>query len=621
MLQNDRQVATGFWLVAGVPIIAAFLQSVLAVAGIDAVTIPIVGELKQTLTTVEVFDIAGTVFRNNNLSVFGLFILVAFSWIGVGVSMLSLENRQFTYAAAGLVTVFLALFFLVYSPLLSEGIPAIQLLGFIAIPVISVGSIWLSVISYEWTTTLNSEAIDILTETRRRAEEAQQEFESEIKNQADERTLDMLAQAAPESVAEFKQSRNSFLQECKDIQNNADQVASESDGPTGQDRLRQAKQLRSKAKGLNPIEKVEASTDNLRVNIERELRNELAVSSPSSTYDRSYTVRNLNEYNELSLPEIEGPPVQLGVSESELEEQLIVALDSGTPLPDIAQAVNKAAQRISKIEHEIKHHESKFDDQLHTIETTLSDAETALSRIDTSVGERLREILFEDRFGDKDPPFPTKIDIHNRVDEAKTALHNCRFDRALRLIDTGITDAKQIKQIVLFFTDSVIPTIDHGSGSIPIPTDVSPELIEKMGPEILQTYDVTYTIDDQTLNIDTDEETTNTANHATEARQQSHAGEGPPPEDVLYLLRELRQAVDESDAQGTGTIQLAEYPEKFAQEKITDVITSFLARQNQIAEVSAPSTDPGYIKITVTDNESASRALTDICDRYREQYT
>lgn len=621
MLRNDRRVAIGCWLVAGLPIVATFLQAVIALLGVDAISIPLIGELKQTLDVVEVFDAAGVVFRNNDVAVFGLFILVALSWIGVGVGMLGLHDRQLTYAAAGLVTVFLALFFLVYSPLFWEDVPALQLAGFVAIPVLAVGAIWLSVTSYEWTETLEAETVELLAEARDRGETASHEFQQLIQQDADTKTLEWLAEVTPDAVAEFEETTDAFHDQCQKIQDGADRILEGDVDATSKSRHQRATQLRDEAAGLAPDERAETALETLRKNVAQELRTEFGDLEVTSQYGERYAIRNMGQYNELRLTEIAGPPIQLGGDAHELGTRLADALESGTPLPDVAREIDRANSHIEEMTDEIRRQEATFDDHVSEIETALSDADGALSRIDPTLGERLEEMLFEKRFGDDDPPFPTAIDVRTQVEDAKEALHDCRFERALRAVDESASDADQIKQIVLFFTDSVVPTIEYGSGSIPIPADVGSTIIEKLQPEMQKVYDAGYTIQNGTLHVESTETSApSSAAESTEESQQSRSGGGPPPEDVLYLLRELRRVASESESRGTATLQLGEYPEKFSDSELTAELAAFCSRQSNIMEVEVPDTEPGYIEVTVTPEESVSRVLKRLCDRYREQY-
>ena len=622
MIRNDRRVAIGGWVLAGLPILVTFFQAVIALLGVDALNVPLIGGLKETVDTITIFDVAGDIFRDNDVTVFALFILVALSWLAVGGGMLVLEDRQFTYAAAGLVTVFLVLFFLVYSPLFREEIPVSQIAGFVSIPVLTVGAIWLSVTSYEWTVTLKEETAAQLGEAREHATRARTEFEQRINQEVETKTVEWLEQATPAVIEEFEETTEAFYDQCAEIEERAEQISEGTVGTTSQDRLQRATQLRDESRSLEPTPRATEAIESLRSNLAQNLRSEFGQLSITSPYGTRYRIRNMGAYNKLSLTELHGPPVQIGGDAHELGDRLADEIVEGRPLSDVARAVDQANKHIDELVEEVRHAESQFEERLADTESLLSDADDALSRIDPLIEERLREILFEKRFGEEEPPFPTEVDVRERIDNAKADLHDCRLDRALRTMDDVRSDAARVKQIAVFFTDSVVPTIEHGAGSIPIPSDVGVEVVEQIQPDICRVYDVSYTIENDELLIERGETGTEvqSTTAAPDEHQRSDSGDGPPPEDVMYLLRELRRAASNGDTHGRATIQLGEYPDKFSDDALVEELASFCSRQNQIVEIETPDSDPGYITIVVSDEESASRVLSKLCDRYTEQY-
>lgn len=621
MLRNDRRVAIACWLFAGLPIFITFIQSLIALSGIDAVNLPVIGGIKEMLDTVTVLDVAGDIFRDNDITVFLLFILIALSWGAVGIGMLVLRDRQKTYAAAGLVTLFFVLFVLVYAELFVEDIPTIQRIGFMIIPVATVSALWISVTSYEWTATLKDETTELLSEARKYSSDARETFTRHIQQEADTKTLEWISRVTPDAVEAYNQTVDEFQKRCENIQHEADKIVEGNTGTTSQERLQRAKQLRDEAQSLAPEQRANTVLETLRTSLAQELRTEFGDETILSTYGKPYTVRNMARYNELNVPELQGPPVQIGGDAHELGDRLAEMIDSGRPLSDIARAVDRVNHHIEELTDEIRRRESTFDEQLADVEQSLNDAQDALSRIEPAIGGRLEEMLFEKRFGEREPPFPTAIDVDEQIEAAKADLHQCRSDRAQRTLNDAAADADQIKQIAMFFSDSVISTIQHGSGSIPIPEDVGKDIIEQMQTEIQQGYDVDYAIEGSELRIETAKDEVMTPKPETPTQEKSsRSSTTVPPEDVLYLLRELRQAASESSSNGTVTIQLGDYPEKFADEELFKEIKSFCSRQSQISTVELPDADPGYIKLVVDDDTSASHALTTLCERYRKQH-
>lgn len=621
MIRNDRRIAIGCWLVAGLPILGTFLQALLALVGVDAFSIPVLGQLKGIVDTVEVFDAAGVVFRDSDIAVFVLFILVALSWLGVGAGMFGLQNRQFTNAAAGLVTAFFALFFVVYSPLFTANVPTMQLVGFVLIPLFTVGAVWTGVLSYEWRETLDAETASLLRRGRETVGDARQTYQHRIEDEADAATLDRLRKLSSDAVSRFEKQREEFERSCHEIEREIDEVESKA---ASRQRYQQAKQLETRASNLDPETDSKAHLSQLRGDLEQEISAAFGTFTVTSTFGETFAIRNLRQYSELELDQ--GPPVQLGGDSHELDERLIELLDQGEPLPAIATAIETAERHLDRLRAELDDREVSFREQTEAIERDLSAASEALSRADDAIEDRLSEMLFDKRFGDEtEPPFPTEVDVRSQLDTAREQFHDCRFDSAERTVGAAKADAETIKQIAVFFADSVLPTIEHGSGSIPIPSAISVEMVERLRPVVQRVYDVTYQVRGETLEIDRLEESTGEQGVTAETEQrrsnsgQRASGASNRSEDVLYLLQELDRAASNSDVGTTVTIQLGEYPPKFSDPAVLDELESFCERQREIESVDAPETTPGYIELSVAADKSPGRALSTACERYQDQ--
>lgn len=619
MLRNDRRVAIGCWLAAGFPIAISFLQSVIALLGADADSLPILGTIKQSFDTIAVLDAAGDIFRNNDVIVFALFILIALSWLGIGITMILLEERQFSYATAGFVTLFLILFFLVYTPLFQEDIPISQLITFVSIPIFTVGAVWLSVTSYEWESALEDETTNLLAESSDTATQARLQFEEKIAEEADAKTRELLLPVAADAVSEFEDTITEFKSECDRIEQDCEELLDGTSMTGTESRNQQAKSLQAEANKLDPQSRAQTALATFRTALAQELESEFGDFELKSRYGVIYKIRNLGAYNELNLPD--EPTVQIGGDAHELGNYFRQRIEIGTPLPDVARAVDQTKQHTEELRETIQREEQRFDDQLSIIRDNFSEANDAVSRMEQSSGDRLAEILFEKRFGSGEPPFPTKIDVDNKTDGAKQALHDCRFERAHRRITDAAESSDVIKRIALFFSDSIIPTIKHGSGSIPIPDYVGTEVVEKMKPEIEQVYDVKYNLEDGELKIKAPEGSAQMNTPEQHDRpHKAHSQEDVSQEDVLYLLRELRRSASESDKMDTVVLQLGEYPEKFSNEKFLEEIEAFCSRQSQISEISIPDVDPGYVELTVNEESNTYQAIADVCKRYQAQF-
>lgn len=623
MVQNDSRIAFACWFGAGIPILASFVQAVFALVGIDALDIPVVGTLKETLDTVEVLDVAGVVFRGSDTAVLVLFVLVALSWLAIGGTMFLLGHRQGTYAASGLVTLFLVLFLLVYSPLFFADVPLPQVLGFVSIPLVVVGVVWVGVSAYPWSETVDAETASVLSATRDRTNTALQTFQGKVGEATDEKTLEWVQHAAPEAVEQFEQDVEEFERHCEDLLSTADDIAEGHIGSSSRERLQRAQQLLDEAASLEPNARAEQLLETLRNSLAQQLRDEFAELRITSRYGETYAVRNFREFAELDLRYVGGPPVQIGGERHELGERLGEAATTGVPLADLAQAVNRATDHIDQMEREITAQEDAFQTAVEETESELDGAREALSRMDDRVAERLREILFEGRFGDEEPPFPTAPDIRRRLEAAKEPLHACKFDQAISDVRKTAHDADRIKSIATFVADSVIPTVEHGSGSIPIPDDVGQPVVGKLRPEMTRVYDITYEVENGRLEIGSNGDDTPTeprVESTDQERQRRSSANEAASEDVLYLLRELQNAAMKGEGTTTATLQLGEYPEKFADSDLTEELATFCERQSDVDHVELPEGDPGYLKFVVDEDSSARAVLEDVTEQYREQY-
>lgn len=626
-VRNNRGLALACWLVAGLPILVSSFQAMFALLGVDAQSVPVIGALKQAAASIEVFDMAGTVFRDNDTTVLALFVLTFVSWLGVGAGMLMLRDRQLTYAAAGLVTVFFALFLTVYSTLYQSGVALMQLVFFTAIPFLTVGAVWASVVTYDWEETIKQDISSVLTDVRGLVDDAESEFEERLGGEVDATTTEWLEQTAPQVASEFTQERQRFRNQCQEISRQADQIADDRTDAS-ENQLREAMELKKEARSLDPTTQSEQILTALRNGLSQELGETYSEITVRSQYGREYEIRNMSDFNMISLPSIEAPPVQIGGDVHELGERLVAALDSGAPVASVVQAAHRADQHVSDLRAEISKREAEFQQRVKEANSELASAREALSRIEGDAEKRLVEMLFEKRFGDEpNPPFPTEPDLQKEIETAKRQLHQCRFDSAVRTIDGVLKDAQQVKQIAIFFSDSVVPTIEHGSGSIQIPPEVSKELIVAIKEELSYTYDAELAHNGDSLVVEdsegwkpeTDPNEPEKPAEDTE-KWQSTSEQSTSSEDVMYLLRELRRIAADVETHNTLRIQLGEYHEKFSSPELIEELESFCQRQIQVESVASPAEAPGYFELVINDEASARHVMDTLCERYREQY-
>ena len=322
MLQNRRRIAAGCWAVAGLPILASFVQATVALLETTATVIPLIGSLTQFLWSVSVFRVAGNIFRSSSTIVFILFVLIALAWTAQGVGLFALRHRVITLGATGFVTLFLVLFELVYLPVASAGLPAIQTAGFLFVPIGTAAMSWAASLVFDWSITLDSEATKALSTAREDTQEALTTFNSQIERVVGEQVQSSLKTIAPEAVTAFESQCSEFRDRCQAVQDEADAVV---DGSTSsRERHDTAAQLQADAAKLNDVagETATRVISTLERQVEDKINERYSDVHYVSRFSREYTIRNLRTHNSVSLPTIDGPAIQIGGSQHEIATRL-----------------------------------------------------------------------------------------------------------------------------------------------------------------------------------------------------------------------------------------------------------------------------------------------------------
>jgi hypothetical protein len=613
MLENRRRVSGVCWIVAGLPILASFVQAAIALSGTSGGGLPVIGGLKRLFQSVAVFDAAGTVFRASSTVVLVLFLLVTVAWLAQGTGLFVLRHRVFTLGATGFVTLFLVLFELVYLPILSADVPTGEVAGFLLVPVVAAGASWAAALVFEWDITLDEETSEQLSDARAEAQEARQQFDDRVDTVASEPTRQSLRSFAPDAIDKFEREVASFREDCQSVIDRADELTDSS--MASRERNEVAAQVRSDAAGLAPTDRADRLQTELEQAIEDRIRDEFGDLHYVSRYDTAYEIRNLRTYHEIELPTIGGPAVQLGGTPHELDDRLVEAIDR--------EGLDSVATAIERVESHLAEMEALLEEQESTVATALDAADSALTvtrdHLDTLDGvarDRLSEFLLEGRTPDAELQVPNEPAVAEHEADAKAALHEGRFDAAQRAAEGARTEAQSVQAIAEFFAESVVATMDYGSGSIPIPEAVGADLAAQLRVPFERTYDVEYAVAGTTLEIDGDGEVTE-ADRDRPSRGSEPATNGADPDDVLYVLRELQSAAAASSTDDTVELQTEQLPEKFADEAVLTEIQTFAERQSDVVSVTVPEDPPpGFLSVEVSDGVSPQRVMDDLQDQY-----
>jgi hypothetical protein len=565
-----------------------------------------------------VFDAAGTIFRSSSTVVLILFVLITLTWVSQGIAMFVRRNREYSLGAAGFVTLFLVLFVLVYLPLLSSAVPVTQAVLFLLVPVLAAGASWTAVLVYDWDVTLDEETVEQLNEARTTAKNARETFDDPVGDIDDESTLSPLRSVAPAAVEEFEDGATSFRDRCQTIVARAERLIDGEPGLSSRERYDRATQVVSDAEDLEPASRAESLVTALQTGVKRGVTEQFADIHVVSRFDGAYEIRNLRDYNELAVPDLDGGAIQIGGDQHELAERITEAIDS-EGVPVAARVIERALTHVDDLRAELSEHEESIDAILSEIDHSLEMASEHIDGIDGAAGDRLAEYLIDGRLPDELRDVPTRPEIESRTEQSIAALHETRFDDAMRNAETAREDATRVEAIAEFFSESVVSTIEFGSGSIPVPPSVGTALVERMRVPFEQTYGIDYALETSELVIAGDADTRQSNVDAeSETRRATTTGD-VSADDVLYVLGELKAVASTATAEDSVELQTETLPAKFVTPQVLAEIRTFAERQPDVESVEVPDDPPpGYLSIVVADGASPERLMDTIQNEYAQ---
>jgi hypothetical protein len=630
MLPVRRDVSIGSWAVGGIPIVATLLQAILAAIGVSALSLPGVAAITRVLHALAVFDSAARIFRGSSGVVFALFALVALAWIAQGVAMLVFERQQWTYAAAGFVTLFFALFFLVYLPIFSADIPAVQLVVFVLIPVLASGANWLAALTYPWAPDLADQTETELSAARSAAQDARRTFETIYERELDDPTRERLRAVAPGAVEQARTTADEFRDECQQLLDAIDALSRRERGLSSDERLQEAKRLRGEAEKLDAQAQFSGVRDRLvdaLVDACYESFDDLHV---VSRYRESYEIRNLGDYRSLSLPSIGVQNAQLDTAHDSVPDRIAEAARQDAELADLARAVESVQTHIEELQSRIDREEREFAESVDDAEATVETLREKVADVDGMVGTRLEQLLVEGRYESDSPPGPAVPDVEDALQDGKTALHECDFRRAKQHATEAENLATELVSVVEFF-EGVSTTIQQRGDSIPYVDSVSPAFASLLRVPYEETYDVEYSVTDDAVEFSypttSDEKSasapsvsaTASQSNSTSSAGRSTDGDAETADEVLYLLRELKSQADTSTATDDIQYQTEGLPEYVLADPVLDRLSEFVGGQPAIESIEIESElDPGYISVEIAPDQSPKTVMDAILDRFQE---
>lgn len=628
MRLEPRLTAGVCWVGAGLPIVATSIEAVLVLAGVETLSIPVVGAIAAALRSLVVFDVAGEVFESSPSAILLLFLLTTVAWAVEGVTVFRLREREYAYAAAGFVTLFSLLFLLAYSPVFTSDVPVVQLGGFALLAVVASGTAWGTVLVYDWDSDLDETTRRELSAARGTQREARGTFEDELEGRLDVQTRDRLRPIVPDAVDAVETRIEEFREDCDRIDREADRIeAGGSDAP--RDRARAAATLRDEAEGLDPVERVDGLVGSLAERVPTAVREAFGDLHLVSRYGEAYEVRNLTDYNELRLSSV-GTTAQIGGTAHDLGERL-AAVAENRPLQEVATAVDAARSHLESLRTHVDEQEARFADLAGDATERVEMATAEIGVVDGTPGERLQQLLIDGRYETDPPVGPSATAVETTLSEGRDLLHDCDFPAAIDRAEAAVETAERLVATAEFFR-AVDEAIAHRTGSVPIPAAAGAELATALKPAFERGRGVEYSVrggrvrfgfDDGHRTAESDPEDPSGGDDTPDLGGSN--GNGVRPEavvdEVAYVLRELRSDADAVRSTDVVELQTADLPEQCTAPGVLENLTRFGERQHGVDSFELqPGAPPGYLELRVDDGERPDDVIDRIHERYLNQY-
>jgi len=640
---SDDSVSTRAWAVAGVPLLVTLAQTVLALLDWTSQDIGVNGVLAPVFGIDVVFE-AAVVFKQQPAVVVGLFLLIAAAWVVQGAAMHVVGNRDVAVAAAGFASVtYLALFFGVYSALFGRGIGAVQLGAFFLVPVAASLLLVGAAVGHDWSSTAAGRASGDLGDLEVAVEDAEDTFDAAFEENVGD--LDALAAVAPSGVSEAEAEREAFHDRCADLRADVEAVDS---GTEDAGRVQsEVSRLSSRVEGLEPAAEADRIAGDLRRRVESGVRTEFGGFGVTSRYGGSYTLSNLpTEYREVELPPDGG-----AVHVEDLGDVLARRLETADSLSSVAGAVSVAADHCDRVESYVADREDEIAGRIDEVNGRLDTVEEQVERLPEGVGDRVRDVLVENRDGAVDGAAAVERDVR----DAKTALHDCKFDEADRLLDDATADSRTLVTAAEFLR-SLAGRLEHGGSAVDVPATVDESVVEAVAPAFESHYDTDVTVSEGRVEIgddrgraggrssdgragagpvdgagDADERGpaaaggTGASEPEIDPDDDDDGGAGKRPEEVLdsalYVLRELEEQGRDSADQRV-QFQTGDLPPGVGTPATLSNVERFLSHQSDLFEtVTLQSTEPpAFLELVVADGVDPASALRSARERFIERY-
>ncbi|MFC6784787.1 hypothetical protein ACFQFH_02645 [Halobaculum halobium] len=627
------------WGAAGVPLVIALVQTLLALFGYTSSSAGLTPIAEPVLSIPVLFE-AAVVFKNSSAVVMGLFLLIALAWAAQGAAMLVVEHREAAYGAATLSSVlFFALFFGVYAPLTSADIPLVQLGAFYAVPVCAAALQLVAVGTYPWNEVVLEETGDDLGRLEADLANRRSAFNTDFDTRFE--GLETLSNVAPGGVRDVREGADEFRARLDGIDEDIAEIRSMSDGEAAQ---AARAGVESEIDGVDPDARIEELTERLRQALASGIRTEYGEFIVSSEYgDRYRTVNLPTKHREVSIPG-GADAVHLDHVDEELESLTRTANSFGA----VAAAVEAVDAHRQRVRAHVREREAPVVEAISTTEARLDTLDEQIGAMDVPFRDRIDEVLLAGR----DPDLVGARDVRSKLDSARESLHDCQFEDALSTAEDAATQAATLVTTAELVS-TLEATIDARHATVSIPTEIPDGYLEAILPAIRAGYDgvdatidaaggrITFTYDavagesESSTEVDAvnDLDSGDTGDRDGPSNEPDTVGTGSgresvrvaSPEEVvdgvLYAFREFERAADGDDR--IVQFRLEDLPEAVATPDVLVNVERFAGRQSDLFEaVDLQSPEPpGFIEFTPADGASIERSMSTAHRRFREKYT
>jgi len=610
------------WGVAGIPVVGTFLQAVFALAGVQGRSVPVVGGVVEAIISMRVFREAAILFKESTAIVLVLFVLIALAWVGQGVAMGRLRNRDATFACAGLVSVlFLALFFGVYAPLFSADVGAVGLGVFVATPfVASVGALggaWVR----DWDVDLEAETASTVTRAAESLESKRAAFEDAVARRLDDEVLGTLEAYAPGAVADARAAIEEERAAYAELESGLESVRSA--GGDAAARRERAIELRERVESRDPEATVRRIESDLEASVLEVVDRGDVEISVRSRYGATYDLVNLPG----TFREFEVTPDGRSTHVDDVGHAIRSMTDrEDAGLDEVTAALSRVEVHRERIERHVEDAESSFHETLSAAEGDVERTREELERLEGAVRERVEELLIEGR----DESIESVHAVDASLRDARQALHECRFDDAQAEVRAARETAAGLLTTVQFF-GSVASALGHGQERLSLPSETSPAVASAVKAAFEREYDVEYRVvedaivlrardgDGPAQSVQSSRASSGSATESEPASRPTHVDMESVVDEVLLLLDELRDVLEPESR--TVHLETSELPSYVATEESVTALERFAGRHGDLIEsVDAPASLPGIVDVRFAAGTTGDVALQKLQERFEHEY-